>query len=201
MVFSLAISALPGPAPGTAGFGALRCAVLDAWVRAESVQIPASTQGELTQWLDGIATGCGGPAQGLDPVGVPADWADTLRWSGVPFASPGTGALRWGRDFVLAEVDAPEQRDGRLLLPPVQVLARLTSLSLKPARTFVGQRLGVRLQMAPAVHLYLWPARAVVVSQAALALAGFLVGPGPGQRSSLALEPGSAQTVALAGSP
>ncbi len=198
MVFSLAISALPGPAPGTSAFGALRCAVLNAWIRAETVQIPACCRAALAEWLDGLATGCGGPAQGLDPIGVPADWADTLRWSGVPFASPGQGSLRWGRDLMLAEVEAPEQRDGQLLLPPVKVLARLTSLSLKPARTFVGQRLGVRLQMAPAVHLFLWPARAVVVSQAALDLAGFLIGPGPGQRSSLALEPGSAQTVSLA---
>lgn len=167
-----------------------RCQVLDAQIAGKTAKPPAELRPACAAWLAEVAPPGAQPAQGV--AEVPDDWLDTLAWSGMPI---GPGPLRWGTDVAQADIGCPTLRDGRLLLPPPEDLASLTSLALKPLRLFIGERLGVRLQAAPGIRLWLWPGRAVLQSQAPMPLAGFIYGPSPGHRAGLALEPWGSQIV------
>ena len=134
------------------------------------------------------------PALGLDPTTLPPGWFAVLSRCGLPFALG--GALRWGDN--LGEdprATIPSVQGARLCLPPRELLLTLSSLPLKPVRVWIAQHVGVRLKIGADVHLRLWPQRAVVVSTAAVPLAGFLSGPAQGTRASLHLPVGSAQHV------
>jgi hypothetical protein len=160
-----------------------RCQLLDAQIAGRQVTAPAELRVACAAWLAEAAPAGLPPALGV--AGAPEEWLDTLAWCGLPI---GPGPLRWGTDLAQAAVDCPTVRDGRLLLPPPEALAGLTSLALKPLRLFIAERLGVRLQAAPFIRLWLWPGRAVLQSLAPMPLAGFLYGPAPGHRAGLALE-------------
>jgi hypothetical protein len=184
----------PAPPPDSAGFGALRVRVLEAWVLGRRAEVPAGALAGLDAWAGGLLADTGGPARGLTAAAVPAPWFDLLSWAGVPMAA--AGDLQWGGDLLEDPALAvPEFRGDRLALPPLAVLARLTSLALRPLRLHVARRLGVRLQAATGLHLWLWPRQALLVSQAEVPLGGFLYGPGPGQRHGVAVDPGGFQVM------
>lgn len=191
---SLAPLDRPAPPPDSADFGMLRVRVLDACVLGRRAMIPADALGGLAAWADQLLVDAGGPSRGLTATDVPDHWFDLLSWAGVPM-SP-AGELRWGRD--LREdptVPTPEFRGDCLALPPSPVLAQLTSLALRPLRLHIARRIGVRLQAATGLHLWLWPRQAVLVSRAEVPLGGFLYGPEPGQRHGVAVNPGGFQVM------
>lgn len=132
-------------------------------------------------------------ALGLDPEGLDRDRLTALAWAGVPLARG--GALRFGRDVLPGDGDVPEAAGEAVRVPPAARLRACTSLALKPLRALVARACHVRVQTGPGVHLFLWPERAVLVSCAELPLGGFLHGPNPGQRESVALEPGECQVI------
>ncbi len=155
--------------------------------------MPRAVAGELDVWAAEVLAGAKGASIGLAAAGVPDLWYDLLAWSGVPMSVD--GPLHWGVDISEEAVGMPEFHGTKLVLPPPPVLAQLTSLALKPLRLMVANRLGCRLQAATALHFYLWPNQAVLVSHADVPLGGFLHGPEPGTRHSLAVAPGSAQVI------
>jgi hypothetical protein len=166
---------------------------LDARVAKVPCQLHPSQVQACAAWCDEMAPAELPAAQGVVAASIPAEWIDTLAWSGVPLSAE--GPLRWGADLVQSDVSCPELRGGVLHLPPPEALAGLTSLSLKPLRMFVAERLGCRLQAAPGIRLWLWPGRAVLLSQSPIPLAGFLYGSAPGHRASVAMEPFGHQIV------
>jgi len=155
-----------------------RAQVLDAQVTTLQGQLPPAAMAHCAAWLAEVAPPDLPPALGVGKV--PETWADSLGWCGVPLAQ---GPLQWGVDVEQTAVPSPEIRKGRLLLPPAEVLATLTSLSLKPMRMFIAERLGCRLQAAPGIRMWLWPGRAVLQSQSPIPLAGFFYGPPAGHRA------------------
>jgi hypothetical protein len=137
-----------------------------------------------------------GEPEGIDPEGVPASYLPVLRWVGAPLARG--GHLRWGRDLrIESGIPRPEVEGGTLLLPEAERLSSMSSLALKPLRSFIGCRLRVRLQIGTGVGMFLWSDRALLTSSAAVPLAGFLHGPEDGRRNNLALQPGGWQAVEL----
>jgi len=175
-------------APDPEQLAAWRAQALDAQLVGR--QLAPAVQAACADWLAEMAPP--GLPEAIGLGGVSEDWFDTLAWSGMPLAR---GPLRWGAEVARAEVDCPTMQDGRLLLPPPEVLAGLTSLALRPLRLFVAERLQVRLQAAPGIRLWLWPGRALLLSQAPMPLAGFLYGPPAGHRAGLALEPWGSQII------
>ncbi|MBN8525149.1 MAG: hypothetical protein J0M02_07430 [Planctomycetes bacterium] len=167
-----------------------RARVLDAHIAGRPLLPPADLRDACRTWLDEACPN--GPDGAIGVAGVPEAWADTLGWSGVPLAA---GPLHWGADLRQDAVEAPTLRDGVLLLPPPEDLVGLTSLSLKPLRLFVAERLGCRLQAAPGIRVWLWPDRAALQSLSPIPLAGFLYGRATGHRSGVALEPWGCQVV------
>ena len=191
---SLAPLDRPAPSPDSTDFGGLRARVLDAYVLGRRALIPADALGSLATWAEQLLADAGGPARGLTAAEVPDPWFDLLSWAGVPM-SP-AGELRWGRDLLEdPAVPAPEMRGDCLVLPSSSVLAKLTSLALRPLRLHVARRIGVRLQAATGLHLWLWPRQALLVSRAEVPLGGFLYGPEPGQRHGVAVNPGGFQVM------
>lgn len=167
-----------------------RAKVMDARIAGLPILPPAELRDACATWIDEACPA--GSSAALGVVGAPGDWADTLGWAGVPLAG---GPLHWGKDLRQEAVDAPVVRDGVLLLPPPDDLACLTSLSLKPMRMWVAERLGCRLQAAPGIRLWLWKDRAALLSLSPIPLAGFIYGPAAGHRSGIALEPWGSQVV------
>ncbi len=165
-----------------------RTQALDALVTGRD-PLPAASAG-CAAWLAGMAPPDLAPALGLG--GIPPAWIDTLAWCSMPLA---IGPLRWGSDVEQGEVITPVVLKGRLLLPPVDTLASLTSLALKPMRRFISERLGCRLQAAPGIRMWLWPGRAVLQSLSPIQLAGFFYAPPTGHRAGLALEPWGSQLI------
>jgi hypothetical protein len=163
--------------------------VLDAAITGQACAPPAAFQDACREWLAELPP----PAAAVGVGGVPEDWADTLGWAGMPLAA---GPLRWGSDVRQDAVAAPEIRRDCLLLPTQDDLVQLTSLSLKPLRQYIAQRLGCRLQAAPGIRLWLWPDRAVLLSLAPMPLSGFIYGPTQGHRAGVALPPWGSQIVA-----
>jgi hypothetical protein len=190
-----AISQFDRPAPSrtSSDFGELRVKVLNAHLFHRPALVPKVLSHELDAWAAGIVASASGPTIGLVAAEVPAVWYELLAWSGVPMST--NGPLRWHDDIDEAAVTMPEFHGEKLLLPPPAVLAQLTSLALKPLRQLVTNRLGCRLQAATGMHLYLWSNQAVLVSSAEVPLGGFLHGPQPGTRHSLAVPPGDAQVL------
>lgn len=168
-------------------------AVLDRFV--DSHERDWNGDGEIAACLDDIARVVNAPPRGLDVADVPAAWRTALLRAGLPLSPQ--GELRWGRDLApdtgaVSSVAA----DGRLLLPREPgLLAAADGVALKAVRRWVGERLGCRLQAAPGIGFLLWPNLAVLVSTHVLPLAGFLHGPGQGQRHVLSFEPGQALLV------
>ena len=164
---------------------------LDARLARQSLSAPAGLELTGQRWLaEHVPAGL--PAA-LGIAGVPEAWVDSLAWSGMPLSPD--GPLQWGTDVSQAEVHAPEVRGNRLLLPPPEALAELTSLSLKPMRLFISSRLGCRLQAAPGIRLWLWPGRALLLSLSPIPLAGFIYGPSKGHRAGVSLPPWGTQTI------
>jgi len=191
---AIAISQVSPPSSGTAAYGHLRAGLLDALAWNAPTTLPAALAMELGSWLDGLRGLLTGPAQGVAVAALPADHREVYTWAGLPLAAE--GPLQWSVDLrEEANLRLPCLTGGRLLLPPPQRLSELTAVELKPVRRFIAERLGVRLQAAPGMRLFVWPGIAVVVNCAGTCLGGFLHGPEHGQRSSLLLKPGEALTI------
>ncbi len=176
-----------------AAFGQLRSRVLDALVLGLPTEVPAALHAELQAWAGEQLDGMHGEARGVRFPGVPPAWIETLGWSGVPLAL--SGELTWGSDLLEAGVERPTLDGQRLLLPPVDHLAELSGLAMKPLRAWLGLRLGCRLQASPGLRLYLWRDRALLVSHLDMPVGGFLYGPLAGSRASLAIGAGGFQLV------
>lgn len=191
---SLAPLDRPAPPPTSTDFGALRARVLDAYILGRRALVPSDALAGLASWAEDLLADAGGPARGLTASKVPDSWFDLLSWAGVPMAP--AGDLHWGKDLLEdPTVPTPEFRGDTLALPSPQALAQLTSLALRPLRLQISRRLGVRLQAATGLHLWLWPRQAVLVSRAEVPLGGFLYGPETGQRHGIAVEPGGFQVM------
>ncbi len=182
------------PAPGTGAEGALRSAVLEARLFGLPAEVPAACADTLVAWCDDLFHDLPGTPRGVDLTGVDAAWRATLSWAGVPFARD--GALLWGRDLLCDDTLERPQLDGTTLrLPPRTALSECSALGIKPIRTWIQQRLGVRLQAAAGLRLYVWPAHGLVISHLDVPVGGFLYGPGMGTRMGLTIHPGSWQVV------
>jgi hypothetical protein len=190
-----AISTLDQPAPHhtSSDFGKLRADVLLAHITDQRVHIPQAAATMLDDWASHIMANAIGPALGLQASTVPAVWSDVLALSGLPLSK--NGPLLWGRDIREADVPLPTLHNDCLVLPPPATMAQLTSLALKPLRLLISQRLGIRLQAATSIQLFLWSNQAVVISHGNVPLGGFLHGPQVGMRHSLTLEVGGAQII------
>jgi hypothetical protein len=178
------------PDPDPERIASWRAQVLDAQVAGRQAKPPPGLRSSCSVWLAEMAPPGLPPALGVGDI--PAEWVDALAWCGMPVA---TGPLCWGVDLEQADVTAPVVRKGRLLLPPLETLATLTSLALKPLRLFIHERLGCRLQAASGIRMWLWPGRAVLQSLSPIPLAGFFYAPLPGHRAGLAIEPWGDQLI------
>lgn len=181
------------PLFNSGAYGKLRSQALDAVVLGLAGSVPQRARSDLLAWAKDAASTAQGPARGLDYESLPSGWFEVLCWAGVPFARP--GELRWGKDIVESDVKRPRESGQSLLLPAVDRLMELNSLGMKPMRLFISEKLGCRIQSAAGVRLYLWRNQAVVISQVDIPLGGFIYGPNPGQRFSMALNPGGSQLV------
>jgi hypothetical protein len=187
---TLAHTDQPAPPEHSAAFGRLRVAALRARLLGLPGAVPAAAAPALREWAEGFAPA---DALGLDPAGMPDDRRDALAWAGMPLARG--GALAWGRELREDAVAAPTLAGATLVVPPPERLLALSSIALKPLRAFVERACGVRLQAGAGIHCFLWPDQALLVSCAEVPLGGFLHGPGPGQRSTVALDPGGFQAL------
>lgn len=154
-----------------------------------------SSDHTYTGWAEGFRTF--GALRGLSCADLPVIWRETLGWVGVPLV-PGTTdtELRWDRDLISdPTLDVPCERDQRLHLPPPERIAAMSGVELIPIRRFIAARLGVRLQAAPNLRLWLWTTGAVVVSKREESVGGFLYAPTLTQRTSLILPPGGWQAI------
>ena len=184
---------VPVPLRGSAAFGVLRCQVLDALLLGVPAEVPAPVCDELTAWAREQLVATVGPLRGLDIATVPTVWLNFVGWAGIPLASP--GELHWDRDCAQSDVDRPTVVAGRLLVPAPEVLSELSGVGLKPVRTWVGERLGSRLQAAPGLRVYLWANQTLVVSCHDQPVGGFFFGPAIGNRTGLEIDPGAWQLV------
>lgn len=181
----------PGPAEHSPDMGEFRERVLRSLLFGDTVGIPQDLIASLVDWAENILQQAEGPALGLIPQGIAADMAETLRWAGMPFGL--NGPLRWGGDIIEADTKRPEIIDDQLQLPSANRLAEMTSLGIKPMRYFIGQRLGLRLQSATNIRLFIWSNQALVISCTMIPIGGFLHGPQDSQRFNLAMNPGGHQ--------
>lgn len=133
------------------------------------------------------------PLRGLAVGDLPVAWQDVLGWAGVPLARE--GPWHWGIDLQPGAVARPTPAARTLLLPPPTQLRSCSGVELRPLRLAVAQAIGCRLQAGPGIHLFCWDALVVAVSTRDVPLGGFLTGPRPGSRATLALEPGGVQVV------
>ncbi len=182
------------PPEASSGFGQLRSAVLEAYLLGGHAAVPRSVGPALAAWCMDLIGDVRGVPRGLELADVPKDWVDTLRWAGVPIVRG--GELYWGTDVRIDDkVDRPQLQGPQLVLPTMGALLECSGLGIKPVRSWVHQRLGVRLQAAPGLRLYLWESHGLVISHLDLPVGGFLYGPGVGTRMGLTIEPGSWQVV------
>ena len=134
-----------------------------------------------------------GPAVGFDPESLPAGWLEPLLAAGIPFAA---GGESWpGRIDPLLTKPIINVA-GELVLPPLERFRTLTSLPLKPVRTWIQHRFGVRLRVATGIQLWLWGDRLAIINLSSKHRSGFLHGPHHGMRTVIALDPGRHQVVA-----
>ena len=189
----------PVPDRGDPAWGAVRQRLFDAVATPcgtdpPRIEVPAPARNELLELLDGVQRQAAGPAQGLDPDAVPAPWRERLAWAGMPFARDGT--LRW-EELDLSDDSAPTLTQGRLRLSAPDGWLQLTSLALKPVRQCIAHHFGFRLQCATAVRTWRWPGALVLMSSNHLPVAGFVHGCHGEVRTSIYLEPGDTQLVAM----
>jgi hypothetical protein len=183
---------MSGAGSASGDSGVRRAIALD----ATALGLPGPTlERRPVDWSDSIVAQARGPLRGLGLSVVSEAWREALAWAGTPLM-PGDGDLRWGADL---EVDPtltlPTERDGRLWLPPIDRFLALTAPQLRPLRLFIAHRLGVRVQVAAGVRVWLWQDRAVLVSCRDEAVGGFLYGPTLMQRTAIELDPGGWQMV------
>jgi len=182
------------PAPGTGAEGALRSAILEAALLDLPASVPTAAAEKLQRWRDDLLAKMAGEPVGVSLDGLDPLWRSTLSWAGVPFARNGT--LRWPLDLRCdPHCDRPHIEDGVLIMPNHDALAECSALGIKPVRTWIHRRFGVRLQAAAGLRLYIWPAHALVISHLDIPVAGFLYGPDTGTRMGLTIHPGSCQVV------
>ena len=150
----------------------------------------AAVEDRVEHWL-ALPTG---KPRGVDVGQLPLRLVEVLIYLGVPLARG--GSLRWGEHLMIAEVDRPLRDErGRLLLPPLDELLALTSLSLRPLRQFIAEHVGLRLQTASGISFHLWTDMALLVSAVGVPVGGFLYGPQAGQRHALAVPAGGEQVI------
>jgi len=166
-------------------------AVLDEQLFGRSAHVQPAVRDRIRTRLASLPVAAAASLRGLSAV--PDELMGVLRHVGVPLAP--SSDLRWGEDIMVGEVARPERREAVLVIPDPAALLSLSSLALKPLRGYVAERLGVRLQVASGIGLYLWGDHALLVSGLDLPLAGFLYGPGSGQRHGINLEPGGTQVI------
>ncbi len=182
------------PAPGTGAEGALRSAVLEASLFGLPASIPRAAWDTLQPWRDELLAEMAGEPVGVSLEGLDPQWRSTLSWAGIPFARH--GKLRWPVDLRCDPgCDYPHIEAGVLILPDHDALAECSALGIKPVRTWIQRRFGVRLQAAAGLRLYIWPKHAVVISHLDIPVAGFLYGPDTGTRMGLTIHPGTCQVV------
>lgn len=150
---------------------------------------------DLRTWVQSVLGLVKGEPLGLDPTGIPLGWRWALRRCGMPFALPGQG-WRWLQDVQPGPGPLRLEPSGRLLLPPLADLKRLNGIALRPLRAFVADRTRLRLQVGPRIAFFLWPRHALLISLQSVPVGGFLHGPEPSQRHSLALDPGQGMLLA-----
>lgn len=189
----------PVPDRGDPACGAIKQQLFDAVTTPcgsgpQRIEVPAPLQGELLALLDAVQRQASGPAQGLNPDGMPGPWRERLAWAGMPFANDGT--LHW-QELEPSADPTPTIAGGRLRLSDPEGWYQLTSLALKPLRQFVAQRFGFRLQCATAVRTWRWPGVLALMSCNHLPVAGFVHGCQGDERASVYLEPGDAQLIAM----
>ena len=133
-----------------------------------------------------------GPAVGFDPDSIPAGWLDPLMSAGVPIA---VGGESWPARIDQFLTKPIINGAGELVLPPLEHFRSLTSLPLKPVRTWIQHRFGVRLRVAAGIRLWLWGNCLAIVNHSDQHRSGFLHGPHHGMRTVIALDPGRHQVV------
>lgn len=173
-------------------YGALREAVLDAYVLNRPAKVPGAALEQLQSWAEELLASAQGSLRGLNIAGLEEAYFASLRWAGVPFSL--AGPLQWGSDILVDDVERPHVNDEQLVLPNPQALSRMTSLAIRPVRHFIGKHFGIRLQAATGISCYFWSNQAVIISRAVVRAGGFLHGPAVGQRASIAIDPGDAQS-------
>ncbi|GDY12032.1 hypothetical protein LBMAG53_09100 [Planctomycetota bacterium] len=189
----------PVPDRGDPAWGDLRQRVLDAVATPSAtgphrVEVPAPVRSELLDFLEAVRRQASGQAQGLNPDRVPGPWRERLAWAGMPFAND--GKLLW-EELEPSTDPAPTFAAGRLRLSEPEGWRQLTSLALKPLRQFVAERFGFRLQCATGVRAWRWPGVLVLVSGNHLPVAGFVHCCQGDERTSIYLDPGDAQLIAM----
>jgi hypothetical protein len=132
------------------------------------------------------------PTVGFDPESLPPGWLEPLLAAGVPCADHGEA---WPARIDPESTKPAITAAGDLILPPLEYFRTLTSLPLKPVRTWIHHRYGIRLRVASGVHLWLWRDRLAVVNHSSQHRSGFLHGPHHGMRTVIALDPGRHQVV------
>jgi hypothetical protein len=182
------------PAAESAEMGMLRSAMLEAHLLDQAAEVPEELADSLETWVAEVLHDVRGKPRGLSLEGLDEDWRSTLSWAGVPFARD--GELQWQRDVRVDDQSLSPRIEGdQLILPLPDRLAECSGLGIKPVRTWIQQRLGVRLQAAPGLRLYVWPSHGMVISHLSLTVGGFLYGPGFGTRMGLTIHPGTWQMV------
>ena len=189
-----AIEAVDSPVPQqhSHAFGALREAVLDAYLLNRPAQVPGAALELLRPWAEEVIDSAHGSLRGLNVDGLDESLFASLRWAGVPFSLE--GPLQWGTDIIVDDVERPHVNDTQLVLPNPEALSGMTSLAIRPVRHFIGKHFGIRLQAATGISCYFWSNQAIIISRAVVRAGGFLHGPAVGQRASIAIDPGDAQT-------
>jgi hypothetical protein len=182
------------PNPESGEMGVLRSAVLEAHLLDRPAEVPAAIADALEAWAAEVLHDVRGAPRGVSLEGIDEGWLSTLSWAGVPFARG--GELKWQRDIRVDEqAQSPRIEGDQLVLPSPEHLAECSGLGIKPVRTWIQNRLGVRLQAAPGLRLYVWPSHGMVISHLNLTVGGFLYGPGFGTRMGLTIHPGTWQMV------
>ncbi len=196
----------------TPGFAELRERILDERLfgrvrlpQAEEVQkigsgrckIPLETYPrvleEVETWVDDVVGSAQGPLKGLHYESIPPEVFELMRWSSMPISME--GPLEWGTDVQVGDIDKPSVEGDCLMLPTSERLATMTSLSIRPLRHYIGTRLGLRLQAATGIGMYIWDNQALLTCRSLVPVGGFLHGPTRGRRTTLSMDPGGYQLI------
>jgi hypothetical protein len=185
------IAALAGSAASQAVDRALGIQLPLAGHRTATGTLLAGDRLDLHQ-LEATITHIASAPQGVACDSIPPALRLPLAWAGLPMvaASP----VRFGSDLTIGE---SWQLDGdRLVITDPEGWWESTSLGIKPLRAWIAHRFQWRVQLAVGVRVWLWPETCVLVNTTHTVISGFLHGPGPGRRTSVALEPGGHTVLA-----